>query len=312
MSVKYKDYYKILGVDRKASLEEIKKAYRKLAMKYHPDRNPNNKEAEKKFKEITEAYEVLGDLENKKKYDMMGSGWSNGQTFKPSNEWASTFDFDLKDFMKDFGKSKTSDFSDFFDTIFGDKNKRKTTTHTKTTTSSKKAEFSNEKGQDIELTLKVKLEEIYKNLTKFVDVTITSSTESGKKEQETKKIEVKIPKWIREGQKLRIKGEGGRSVLGGPKGDLYLVIQIEAHPIFLLEGDDLILDVPILPWEAALGTTITVPTFEQSIKLKIPPHTSSGKRFRIKGKGMERSDGTKGDLYVKVKIVMTEQTTNEE
>ncbi len=316
MSVKYKDYYKILGVDRKATQDEIKKAYRKLAMKYHPDRNPDNKQAVKKFEEINEAYEVLGDSEKKKKYDALGSGWRSGQNFRPSEDWASNFDFDLNEFMKGFqfsggGKSSTTGFSDFFESIFNDKTNRRTKT-TYSTSKSRKTTFERDKGKDVEATLTISLEDVYHSNVKTVSLKIPFINSAGKRDTKTKKFDIKIPKGIEAGKKLRYKGQGSNSIPGGTNGDLYFIIDVEEHPIFTRDGLDLYLDVPVTLTEAALGAVVNIPTMDGNLKLKIPAGIESEKKLRVKGKGLQTPQGKKGNLYAVIKIVAPSKLTSEE
>lgn len=312
MSLKYKDYYKILGVDRKATTEEIKKAYRKLAMKYHPDRNPNDKTAAKKFSDITEAYDVLSDPQKRKKYDALGSGFQNGQSFRPGTDWAKDFDFDLNDFMKDFTftkKSSTGGFSDFFETIFGDKTNRRETTASFNRSSTRK---SQKQGRDIEVKLSVSLEDIYFSRVKSVSIKVGLINTSGKTEYKTKKFDIKIPKGISDGKKLRYKGEGSNTAPGSSRGDLYFIIETEEHPIFRREDLDLFVDLPVTPSEAVLGAEVTVPSMEDSIKIKIPKGMEDGKKLRIKNKGIKDGKGRRGNLYAVINIVVPKDITEEE
>jgi curved DNA-binding protein len=316
MSVKYKDYYKVLGVDKKASQDEIKKAYRKLAVKHHPDKNPGDSKAEQKFKEITEAYEVLSDPEKRKKYDSLGSGWKHGQNFRPSSDWAKEFNIDLDDFLKDFGfggRTTASNFSDFFESVFSDANKRQANYSTKNTRSQFNTKTSTETpGKDIQVTLSVKLEDIYFGNTKSISIRIPVIDSSGKTVRKMRSYDIKIPKAIRQGQKLKYKSEGSNTLPGGKRGDLYFVIDIEKHPIFYREDLNLYVDLPITPWEAALGFTVTIPTMEGSIKLKVPAGIESGKKLRVKNKGLPDTKGKQGDLFAVIKIEVPSQISEEE
>lgn len=323
MSVKYKDYYKILGVDRKASQDEIKKAYRKLAMKYHPDKNPNNKKAEQKFEEINEAYEVLGDPEKKKKYDALGSRWKSGQNFKPSNDWASSFDFDLNDFMKngfDFGNDRQSGstgFSDFFESVFRDKANRKTTTYSSssTTTETKRSvKFDFDKGKDIEVKLNLILDDVYFGYTKQVKVKIPYIDSTGRSRAKTKKFNVKIPKGAENGTKLRYKRQGSNTKANGPYGDLYFILDIDEHPIFKRDtGLDLTISIYLSLPEAALGGHVKVPTIDNVFKVKIPRGIAGSRTLRMKGKGLpSESDDITGDLYVELLVEAPPELTPEE
>jgi curved DNA-binding protein len=315
MSVKYKDYYKILGVDRKASQDEIKKAYRKLAKKYHPDRNPGDDKIKGKFEEISEAYEVLSDPDKKKKYDALGSNWRSGQNFRPSDDWASTFDFDLGSFMKDFdfssGRGGTG-FSDFFESIFGNKTNRRTTNRTKTTTDFRNMYNQQSKGKDIRVKLPVTLEDIYYSRTISLSVKIPLVNATGSTEYKTKKFDIKIPKGIKEGQKLRYKGEGSNTTPNGNRGDLYFEIEVEEHPIYKRDGMDLYIDLPVTTWEAVLGATLSIPAFDGEIKLKIPAGIEADKKLRVKGKGIPNPKGNAGNLYAVIKITVPDKISDEE
>jgi curved DNA-binding protein len=313
MSVKYKDYYKTLGVDRKASQDEIKKAYRTLAKKYHPDRNPDDEKIKGKFEEISEAYEVLSDPEKKRKYDALGSNWRSGQNFRPSDDWASSFDFDLGSFMNDFnfsGGSSTTGFSDFFESIFGNKTNRRTTRNTRTNFN--KTYSQQAKGKDVRVKLPVTLEDIYFSRIKNVSVKIPIVNATGGTEYQTKKFDIKIPKGIRDGQKLRYKAEGSNTIPNGARGDLYFEIEIEEHSLFRREGMNLYVDLPITPWEAVLGATVSIPTMDGSIKLKVPEGIESDKKLRVKGKGLKDPKGKNGSLFAIVKISIPNDISDEE
>jgi len=279
-----KDYYKILGVSKNASTEEIKKAYRRLALKYHPDRNPNNKEAEERFKEINEAYAVLSDPEKRRQYDTFGAD-SFSQRFSQEDIFRG---FDLGEILREFGFAtggRSNIFTQFFtgmhgygqrgspfeeDTIFGRR----------------------EKGKDISYELPLTLEEMAKGASKTVSYYL-----DGKRET----INVKIPKGIEPGKKLRLQGKGYRGEMGGPPGDLYIVIKEVPHELFKREGRDLTLRRHVPYSLLALGGEIEVPTLYGQARLKIPPGTTSGTRFRLKGNGLpSMGGGETGDLYVEV------------
>ena len=303
-----KDYYKILGVSRNATQEEIKKAYRKLALKYHPDRNPGDKEAEEKFKEINEAYAVLSDPEKRAQYDKFGyAGFRQRYTQEDIFRG-----FDIGDIFKDFGFTTES----IFDLIFGRKKRRRTfsfddifgrfyevdfetPTYTKTYTAEEV------KGKDIEGEIYITLEEAAKGVEK----TFTYS-----KNGEVEKIIVKIPKGIQSGKKLRLKGKGLKGSYGGQAGDLYIKVNILEHPVFKRDGDDLSIEKRIKLTEAVLGTTVSVPTIDgKTLKVKIPPGTQSGQKIKIKGYGMPKLNSKeRGDFYISVKVEIPKYLTEKQ
>ncbi|MEF3279718.1 MAG: DnaJ domain-containing protein [Elusimicrobiota bacterium] len=288
----YKDYYSILGVTRNASQDEIKSAYRKLAMKYHPDKNPGNKEAEAKFKEINEAYEVLSDSEKRRLYDSLGSNWQNGQNFEPPP--------DFRNYRQNYKYYKTSnfeDFSDFFKTIFGNFgsifDEEKTSSYSNIFDEDNIFQsFASKKNLDIRAELNLTLYDLLnptiKNLTLRID-------------NQTKEIKVKIPKGVTDGSTIKLKGEGLKSK--NKSGDLYIKINIVKDEKFKIEGFDVITELKIYPQQAVLGDEIEVPTPEGSfVKIKVPPMTYTNTKLRIKNKGLYKPDGTRGDLYAKVII----------
>lgn len=278
-----KDYYHILGVAKNASDEEIKKAYRKLAMKYHPDRNPNKKEAEERFKEINEAYAVLSDKEKRKQYDTFGAEGFQ-QRFSQEDIFRG-FDFDeilsslfggrgRRDFR--FGGQSGVDFGDFFGRQGGYQD----------------AGRMSQRGEDIVYEMAISLEEAASGGEKRI-----SYRKNGRLEE----VSVKIPRGFPSGKKLRLAGKGKEGRNGGPPGDLYLQVTVREHPLFSQEGDDLIVEKEINFSEAVLGTTIEVPTLEGMKKVKVPPGTQSHTKMRLKGLGMPHFQGEgKGDEYVKV------------
>ena len=291
--MEFKDYYKILGVEKSATKEEISKAFRKLALKYHPDKNPNDKAAEEKFKEITEAHEVLSDPEKRKKYDALGANWRQYQTSGGGFEdfftqfgsrrsgGGTTFEYS-GDFGDIFGGS--GGFSDFFESMFGQRGGRGSDFFG--------GQRRAEKGQDFEATLYVSLEEAYNGSSK--DVLIKG-----------KKLRIKINPGTKDGDKLRLKDQGGASRTGHGSGDLYLTTKITKHPFYEIDGDDLYYDLIIDLYTAVLGGKQQVKLINgKTINLSIPKGTDSGSLFRIGKFGLKKSgvSDERGDLYVKVKV----------
>lgn len=292
--MEFKDYYKILNVEKTASTDEIKRAYRKLAQKYHPDKNPGNKEAEDKFKEISEAYEVLSDPEKRKKYDNLGSSWNRfRQTGGNPN------DFDWSDWFQQsssqrqsrgFGGGGFSDIfdsgsgvSEFFEKIFGGAFSQKT------------SEIFAKKGQDINATLEVTLEEAFHGTTKTLDIN-------------NQKIALKIKPGIADGQLLKVSGKGFPGKRGGPNGDLLITISIHPHPVFERRGDDLYTTIVIDLYKAILGGTSQIDVFGSKIKIKINPGTQPGKQLLLKNQGMPKYNNpqARGNLYVTIQIKLPE------
>lgn len=293
--MEYKDYYKILGVDKSASKDEIKKAYRKLARKYHPDVNPNDKETAQKFAEISEAHEVLSDDENRKKYDELGADWQRYQnTEGPQDfDWSKyagggtspggghTYYYsgtggDWQDIFEDDGDP----FSDFFKNIFGGGSQRS-------------RGFGGGgfafKGQDLTAELTISLNEAYSGCTRIITV-------------DGKKMRITLESGTKDGQTIKLKGKGRAGSQGGPAGDLYITVKVAMHPDYRRQGDDLFTDVPVDVYTAMLGGDLEVHALSGTFKLKIPPETQSGTTFRLKGRGFPKS-GEKdhfGDLYVRV------------
>jgi curved DNA-binding protein len=283
--MEYKDYYKILGVSRDASQDEIKKAYRKLARKYHPDvsEDPN---AETRIKEVNEAYEALGDPEKRKAYDQLGADWRQGQDFRPPPGWEGWTRHAGARSGAGPGAGAGADFgggfSDFFDAIFGGGmggGRRRAGTGG--------AGF-NMRGADREGRAEISLEQALKG----TEVSVTDA--------EGRVQRVRIPAGAKDGSRLRVRGQGDPGVGGGPSGDLLLEIRVRPDSRYGVDGRDLYRDIPVTPWEAALGATIEVPTPHGTVNLKVPPGTQSGKQMRLKGRGLPGKPP--GDLYLKLMI----------
>ncbi len=287
--MKYKDYYKILGVERGASLDEIKKSYRRLAHKYHPDVS-KEPEAEEKFKEVREAYEVLKDPQKRAAYDQLGRHRS-GEEFRPPPDWERHF----AQGRAPFGEFRGEGLFDFLSSIFGGPPRAGAGR-------ARGAAFAMA-GQDYEATVHLSLAEAYRGTEVTLDLGVPEITEGGAVRRTTRSINVRIPKGVVDGQKLRVPGKGGAGVHGGPNGDLYLNIALHPHRLFKTSGRDLYLEVPVTPWEAALGATIEVPALEGRVRLKIGPGARAGQKLRLAGKGLPKPAGGHGDLYAVLQIV---------
>ncbi len=301
MAVKFRDYYEILGVPRSAKEEEIKKTYRKLARKYHPDLNPNNKQAEEKFKEIQEAYEVLSDAEKRRKYDQLGANWKNGAEFTPPPNWGGfQGTINMEELFGRAGQQRSNAFSDFFEMLFGGMGGGPGTggfgggTAGAGPRSRAGARTPRAEG---ETELSLPLEDMHRGTQRKLTVRL-GNTE--------KTIDVRIPPGARDASKIRIPGGGS----GG--GDLYVVLHQEPHPTFKVNGDDTEVEVAITPWEAALGASIQVPTLDGNAEIRIPPGVASGQRLRLRGQGLNLRGGGRGDHYVRLKIVVPKELTNAE
>ncbi|MEO5563140.1 MAG: J domain-containing protein [Chitinophagaceae bacterium] len=296
--MEYKDYYKILGIDKKASDVDIKKTYRKLAVQYHPDKNPGNKEAEEKFKLINEANEVLGDPEKRKKYDELGENWNRFQQTgqgQPGSgfDWSSfggqgrAHQGDMNDTFGDGGNG----FSDFFETFFGRSTGKKSGQRTQT----------NFRGQDYEAEVEIELEEVYKGTSRIIQV-------------HDEKLRITVKPGAYSGQVLRIKGKGAAGSSDQHRGDLYVRIRLKPHPAYNRRGDDLYANQSIDLYTAVLGDDVLVNTFTAKVKVKIPAGTQNGKTIRIKGKGMPVYDTTDkfGDLYLQLQVIIPDKLSKEE
>src|SRR5438445_4814035 len=304
MPVEYKDYYKTLGVPKNASTDDIKKAYRKLARQYHPDVN-KKPDAEKKFKEINEANEVLGDPEKRKRYDTVGPDWeqfAQGRG-RPSGTGGFQYVYTGQPGESPFGDD-ASGFSDFFRTLFGQAGNvgyddadtlvcRRTRTRTRA-----------RQGEHIEGEVEGTLPEAYKGTEHVVQI--------ARDGEPPKRLTVKIPPGVKDGQRIRLAGQGAPGANGGPPGDAYLRVRVKPHPFFTRDGDDLRVELPAAMHEAMLGAEITVPTLKGRVSLRIPPETQNGRTIRLAGQGMPRATGGHGDLYVTVKVVLPTKLTEKE
>lgn len=317
MSVQYKDYYDILGVPRNASDADIKKAFRKLAREYHPDVAKDKKRAEEKFKEVNEAYEVLGDQAKRKKYDQLGPNWKSGgfPGGRPDGGPGTA------DFETNFGGTG---FSDFFEQMFGARRRHGTGPFS----SFGDADLA-ERGADIEGDIMVTLDEARRGSVRSVNVRHAVECEScsgtGRRGQrpcavcagqgrinKSETYQVKIPAGVTEGQKLRLAGRGEAGARGGDAGDLFLRVRLAKHPDFEVDDRNLIYEAVLAPWEAVLGTSISVPTLEGRVNIKIPAGTQSGQKLRVRGRGLPGHAGAQGDLIVVTRVDVPAQVSEAE
>ena len=284
----YKDYYKTLGVERDAAQNDINKAYRRLARKYHPDisKEPH---AEERFKEVGEAYEVLKDPEKRAAYDQLGSEWQTGEAFRPPPDWNAGYEY-----SGGYYRADAAAFSDFFETLFGGARGR-------ASAEGPAAEF-HARGKDSHARILINLEDAYQGTTSILSLRHPHLDPSGHLAFHERHLNVNIPKGVYAGQHIRLKGQGEAGMNAGQAGDLYLEIGFNPHSIYTVEGKNVYLDLPVTPWEAALGEQVTVPIPLGKMKLKIPPGSTHGKQMRLKGKGITAK--VPGDLYVNLQIVV--------
>jgi curved DNA-binding protein len=300
MAVAFRDYYEVLGVPRDASPDDIRSAYRKLARQYHPDVN-KEPEAEDRFKEVSEAYEVLRDPEKRERYDRLGANWKAGQDVSGASGFGGfapeTGDFG--DVRVEFGTGGFGggEFSDFFEGLFGSGARGR---GRRTTGFGGFDGFSTMRGSDQEAELELSLEEAARGGRRKISL------------GDGRDYEVNIPPGVRNGQRIRLPGEGSSGAAGGPSGDLFLRVRIKPHPRFRLEGRDIYVDLPVTPWEAVLGATVEVPTLEGTSRVKVPPGSSTDRKLRLRGQGMPASRGASGDLYAVVKVHVPRRPTAEE
>ena len=281
--MEFKDYYTIMGVARDATQDEIKRAYRKLARKYHPDVS-KEPDAEARFKELGEAYEVLKDPEKRAAYDQLGANWKAGQEFRPPPDWDAGFEFSG-------GYADSGAFSDFFESLFGRSGAGRpggATFHAR--------------GEDHHARILIDLEDAYHGATRTISLHAPQLDGQGHVRIREHTLSVRIPKGVRQGQHIRLAGQGTPGLGGGPAGDLYLEVEFKPHRLYRVDGRDLYLDLPLAPWEAALGAKVKVPTPEGVVDLTVPAGSAAGRKLRLKGRGIPGNPA--GDLYVELQIAL--------
>ena len=314
MAIEFKDYYGILGVPRDASEQEIKKAFRRLARLHHPDVAKNKKTAEEKFKEINEAYEVLGDPAKRRKYDALGADWPAGRGFEPPpggfrREWAEPGGARHYEFQ--FGGTG---FSDFFEQFFGRGERFSGFEEVAGQDRSRADGFAEhtfaQRGQDAEGDVLVTLDEVMRGSVRRISL---RRARPDTQRTETHTFKVRIPAGVQDGQVIRVPGKGSEGSGGGASGDLYLRVRFAAHPDFRAQGADLYHDLELAPWEAALGATVKVPTLDAPVSVRIPAGTNAGQRLRVRGHGLPRGQGgERGDLYVVASVQVPARLSAEE
>ncbi|MDJ0778964.1 MAG: DnaJ C-terminal domain-containing protein [Gammaproteobacteria bacterium] len=283
--MEFRDYYDTLGVKRSATRDEIKREYRKLARKYHPDVSQET-DAEQRFKEIGEAYEVLKDPEKRAAYDRLGANWQAGQDFRPPPDWNQGFEFH----GGGFSGGDSADFSDFFETLFG----RGFGGHGG-------REF-HARGDNTFARISIDLEDAYSGATRTITLQQSRLGADGRPQVSERTLNVRIPRGVRQGQHIRLGKQGTPGMGQGEAGDLFLEVDFKPHPLYRVDGTDIFIDLPVAPWEAALGASVQVPTPEGRIDLKIPPNSAAGRKLRLQGRGIPAR--RPGDLYVVLQIVL--------
>lgn len=323
MAVQTKDYYGVLGVGRNATQDEIKTAYRKSARKFHPDLNPGDKTAEDRFKELQEAYDALSDPEKRKLYDQYGENWRVAQqagAAPPPPGWqraqagggtSQAGGFDFNGF--DFGGAGGFDFEELFGRSgFGGRARRR-----------------DDRGRDVEAEIELTLEEAHRGGRRTLqlqtadicpscrgtgvkDTQVCPTCGGSGQVRKPKTIEVNIPAGVRDGSTVRLAGQGGAGSDGSSAGDLYLHVRLRPHPLFTVRGDDLELELPITPWEAVLGARVDVPTIDGQVEMTIPAGAQTGQRLRLRGQGLNKRGGGRGDEYARLKTVVPKTVGDEE
>jgi len=282
----FKDYYDVLGVKRDATQDEVKRAYRKMARKFHPDVS-KEADAEERFKEVNEAYEVLKDPEKRVAYDQLGANWKAGQDFQPPPDWDQGFEFHGGGFTN----ANSAEFSDFFEGLFGSRG----------FAGGQRGGY-HAHGNDTHAKIVIDLEDAYHGASRALTLKHSEIDSDGRPRLKERTLHVKIPKGVCRGQNIRLAGQGEPGVGKGKAGDLYLEVEFKPHSYYKIEGKDVYIELPVAPWEAALGAIISVPTPSGEVSLKIPEASSSGKKLRLKGRGIPAK--APGDLYVVLQVAL--------
>ncbi len=294
--MEFKDYYDTMGVARDATQDEIKRAYRKLARKFHPDVS-KEADADTRFKELGEAYEVLKDPEKRAAYDQLGANWQQGQDFRPPPDWDAGFEY-----SGGFGGADSAQFSDFFESIFG-----RAGGHARSGQHRGQGAYQ-ARGEDHHARILVDLEDAFKGAERAITLHAPVVDNEGRVQTRERTLNVRIPVGIKAGQQIRLAGQGSPGFGGGSAGDLYLEVEFKPHPRYRVEDRDLYLDLPLAPWEAALGARVRVPTPAGVVELNVPAGTAAGNKMRLKGRGLPGK--TPGDLFAVVKIVLPPAKTD--
>jgi curved DNA-binding protein len=324
--MEFKDYYAVLGVERDAAQDEIKRAYRKLARKYHPDVS-QEADADARFKELGEAYEVLKDPEKRLAYDRIGQGQRAGEDFRPPPDWDTGFEFRGGGYTQPgysrggyseegYSQEDSAAFSDFFESLFGQRRGARSGGFQSSGFESSgfgQGAFGGAghsgRGEDHHAKVSIALEDAYSGATRTLTLQSGEIGADDRLRPRQRTLKVRIPKGVKQGQRIRLAGQGEPGPRGGSAGDLYLEIEFDPHQRYRVEGRDVTLTLPVAPWEAALGTTITVPLPEGSVELKIPPGSQSGRRLRLKGRGIPGEPP--GDCFVALEVVLPAATSDE-
>ncbi len=285
--MEYKDYYRIMGIEREATQDEIRRAYRKLARKYHPDVSKEG-DAEARFKEVGEAYEVLKDPEKRAAYDQLGADWKSGQDFKPPPDWDAGFEFSGGGYTAGGGGVH----SDFFEELFGRRFRH----------AGAGRQTFRMRGEDHHAKVLIDLEDSFSGTTRSMSLRVPEVTDEGHVITRERTLNVRIPRGIRPGQQIRLAGQGTPGSGDAGSGDLYLEVAFREHPMYRVDGSDIYLDLPVAPWEAMLGASIKAPTPLGAVDLRIPTDSNQGRKLRLKGRGLPGK--SPGDLYVVLQVTL--------